>query len=43
MILGTHIIGEYRGYKAGHKLNHDLLLALLSDPENYQIISAGDS
>jgi len=40
MILGTHIIGEYRGYKAGHKLNHGLLLKLLSNPENYQMISA---
>jgi len=40
MILGTHLIGTYRGYKSGHKLNHQLLLALLSDPENYQLIEA---
>jgi len=42
MILGTHIIGEYRGYKSGHKLNHQLMVALLSDPENYQMVEAGD-
>lgn len=41
MILGTHIIGEYRGYKSGHKLNHQLLVQLLSNPENYQVIEAG--
>ena len=40
MILGTHLIGEYRGYKAGHKLNHQLLCQLLSDPANYQIVKA---
>lgn len=42
MILGTHLIGAYYGYKAGHKLNHQLLMKLLSDPENYQIIEALD-
>jgi len=42
MILGTHIVAEYRGYKAGHKLNHKLLCTLLSDPENYQIVEAGE-
>jgi UDP-3-O-[3-hydroxymyristoyl] N-acetylglucosamine deacetylase len=41
MILGTYIIGEYRGFKAGHKLNHQLLMALMSNPDNYQIIEAG--
>jgi UDP-3-O-[3-hydroxymyristoyl] N-acetylglucosamine deacetylase len=42
MIIGHHIIGTYRGYKAGHKLNHKLLLELMSDPENYQIVAADD-
>jgi len=41
MILGTYIIGQYRGYKAGHRLNHQLLLKLMADPENYQMIEAG--
>ncbi len=40
MIVGTRIVGEYRGYKSGHKLNHDLLVALMSDKENYQIVEA---
>lgn len=40
MILGTYIIGEYRGFKAGHKLNHQLMLTLMSNPDNYQIIEA---
>jgi UDP-3-O-[3-hydroxymyristoyl] N-acetylglucosamine deacetylase len=42
MILGTHIIGAYHGYKAGHKLNHQVLLKLLSDPENYELVQATD-
>jgi len=41
MILGAYLIGTYRGYKSGHKLNHQLLLELLSNPENYQMIEAG--
>lgn len=42
MILGTNIIGAYRGYKSGHKLNHQLLVNLLSSPDNYQLIEATD-
>ena len=40
-VLGMPILGRFEGYKAGHGLNNALVLALLSDPENYRIVVRG--
>lgn len=36
-ILNGNIIGKYSSYKAGHKLNSDLRLKVLSSPKNFTI------
>lgn len=38
-LLGMPVVGHFIGYKSGHRMNHDLLRKLLSDPENYAIVS----
>lgn len=38
-LLGHNIIGAFTGYKSGHALSHQLRLALLSNPANYEIIT----
>jgi UDP-3-O-[3-hydroxymyristoyl] N-acetylglucosamine deacetylase len=35
-LLGCCLIGEFTGYKSGHRLNNLLLRALLAQPESYQ-------
>jgi UDP-3-O-[3-hydroxymyristoyl] N-acetylglucosamine deacetylase len=35
-LLGSCLIGEFSGYKSGHKLNNLLLRALLDQPDSYQ-------
>lgn len=37
-LSGYPIIGAYEGYKSGHRLNNELLRALMSDPENFEIV-----
>jgi UDP-3-O-[3-hydroxymyristoyl] N-acetylglucosamine deacetylase len=37
-LAGASIIGEYRGYCAGHSLNNAILEALFSDESNYEIV-----
>ncbi len=38
-LLGHQLIGEFRGYKSGHALNNQLLRKLLSDPDNYEVVT----
>ena len=38
-LLGSCLIGEFTGFKSGHKLNNLLLRALLEQPETYEEIS----
>ncbi len=38
-LLRLPVVGHFIGYKSGHRLNHLLLRKLLSDPENYAIVS----
>jgi len=38
-LLGSCLIGEFTGFKSGHKLNNLLLRALLEQPEAYEEIS----
>jgi len=40
-LAGAPIIGAYESYKAGHYMNNQLLHALFSDPDNYEIVTSG--
>lgn len=41
-LLGKSLIGEFTGYKSGHRLNNLLLRALLEQPESYEEVSFED-
>jgi UDP-3-O-[3-hydroxymyristoyl] N-acetylglucosamine deacetylase len=34
-LCGHYIVGEFRGHRSGHELNHALVRALLRDPNSY--------
>lgn len=36
-LSGFPILGAYEGHKSGHRLNNELLRALMSDPSNFEI------
>lgn len=38
-LSGYQMFAEYDGYKSGHRLNNLLLRKLMSEPENYEIIT----
>ena len=42
-LAGLPIIGEFRSYRGGHKMNYQALKALFSDPANYRIVEAEDN
>ncbi len=37
-LLGSSLIGEFSGFKCGHKLNNLLLRALLEAPDSYAAV-----
>ena len=37
-LLGVNFIGSYEAFAGSHDLNHKLTLALLKEPENYEIV-----
>jgi UDP-3-O-[3-hydroxymyristoyl] N-acetylglucosamine deacetylase len=37
-LLGSSLIGEFTGFKCGHKLNNLLLRALLEAPDSYEVV-----
>ena len=41
-LLGSSLLGEFSGYKCGHKLNNMLLRALLAAPESYEAVVFDD-
>lgn len=41
-LLGYSLIGEFRGYRSGHTLNHALRQALLSQPECFEMVTFED-
>jgi UDP-3-O-[3-hydroxymyristoyl] N-acetylglucosamine deacetylase len=41
-LVGHSIIGRFEGYKSGHALNNQLLRALLSQPNHYEIVTFHD-
>ena len=40
---GHSILGSFKAYKTGHKLNNMLLRAVLENSANYEFIEAGES
>ena len=41
-LLGSSLIGEFSGFKCGHKLNNLLLRALLAAPDSYEAVVFDD-
>jgi UDP-3-O-[3-hydroxymyristoyl] N-acetylglucosamine deacetylase len=41
-LLGSSLIGEFSGYKCGHKLNNMLLRAMLAAPQSYEAVVFDD-
>jgi UDP-3-O-[3-hydroxymyristoyl] N-acetylglucosamine deacetylase len=41
-LLGASLIGEFSGFKCGHKLNNQLLRALLAAPDAYEAVVFDD-
>jgi UDP-3-O-[3-hydroxymyristoyl] N-acetylglucosamine deacetylase len=37
-LLGSSLLGEFSGFKCGHKLNNELLRAMLADPTSYEAV-----
>ena len=37
-LLGMNFIGNYEAFAGSHDLNHKLTLALLEDPESYEVV-----
>lgn len=42
-LLGSSLLGEFKGFKSGHKLNNQLLLKLLSEKNTYEFTTLEDS
>jgi UDP-3-O-[3-hydroxymyristoyl] N-acetylglucosamine deacetylase len=40
-LAGAPIIGQFRGFRSGHRTNNLLLRALLSDPGAFRLVTAG--
>lgn len=38
-LLGHQILAKFTAFKSGHALNNQLLRAVMSDPENYEIVT----
>ncbi len=41
-LAGAPIIGAYRSVRGGHRLNHAVLVALMSDPSAYTVVEADE-
>jgi UDP-3-O-[3-hydroxymyristoyl] N-acetylglucosamine deacetylase len=39
MVTGHNILGAYSSFAGSHKLNHELTVALLADPANYEMVA----
>lgn len=37
-LIGYPVLGHIKAYRSGHHANHELVEAILADPENYQIL-----
>ncbi|NVP29396.1 UDP-3-O-acyl-N-acetylglucosamine deacetylase, partial [Vibrio cholerae] len=41
-LLGTSLIGEFRGYKSGHALNNRLLRTLMAQKDAWELVTFDD-
>ncbi|PIP78883.1 MAG: UDP-3-O-[3-hydroxymyristoyl] N-acetylglucosamine deacetylase [Gammaproteobacteria bacterium CG22_combo_CG10-13_8_21_14_all_40_8] len=41
-LLGKSLVGSFEGYKSGHKLNNQLIRALVADAEAWELVSYPD-
>jgi UDP-3-O-[3-hydroxymyristoyl] N-acetylglucosamine deacetylase len=41
-LLGTSLIGEFRGYKSGHALNNRLLRTLMEQKDAWELVTFDD-
>ncbi|MDH5464893.1 MAG: UDP-3-O-acyl-N-acetylglucosamine deacetylase, partial [Thiovulaceae bacterium] len=41
-LLGMNFMGSYEAFAGSHSLNHDLTLALLSDPDSFEVIELSE-
>lgn len=39
MVTGHNVLGAYSSFAGSHKLNHELTVALLADPANYEMVA----
>jgi UDP-3-O-[3-hydroxymyristoyl] N-acetylglucosamine deacetylase len=39
-LAGAPLLGAYRSYRGGHKLNHSVLVALMADPSAWRLVEA---
>ena len=39
MVTGHNLLASYSSFAGSHKLNHELTVALLADPANYEMVS----
>lgn len=39
-LAGLPILGLYRSYKGGHKMNHSILVKLFEDPSNFEVVES---
>jgi len=42
-LLGTSLIGEFRGYKSGHALNNRLLRTLMAQKDAWELVTFEDA
>ncbi|MNZ68885.1 UDP-3-O-[3-hydroxymyristoyl] N-acetylglucosamine deacetylase [compost metagenome] len=42
-LLGTSLIGEFRGHKSGHALNNRLLRTLLAEKDAWELVTFEDA
>jgi len=42
-LLGTSLIGEFRGFKSGHALNNRLLRALMEQKDAWEMVTFDDA
>lgn len=41
-LAGLPIMGEYRSYKGGHRMNHNVLVELFKNPDAFEILEASE-
>ncbi|MBV1906728.1 MAG: UDP-3-O-acyl-N-acetylglucosamine deacetylase [Pseudomonadales bacterium] len=42
-LLGHNIVGKFKGYKSGHRMNNLLLNKLLQEPDTWELVTLGET